>query len=281
MVTDDGNQTKEAFAAEVARGEADLNLAYAASLISENLSGDGEAATVLAALNALAEAGRGPVWASPHGLESVNALNQYLFEVQGFEGNVENYYHPNNSFLNKVLEHRKGIPISLSVVYLEVGWRLGLPLWGISMPGHFIVGYGSPAAPIYIDVFHQGQVLTVEDCLQMCQLPLSDVELFRRDHLQPVTKMAILARMLLNLRQIYLNWEDWAAAYRTVDLMLSLQPDQRALIRDRGLLAYRLGRLQEAIFDIQRYLFLAPDSADREWLERHVERMEAELQRLN
>lgn len=274
-------EAREAFVGEVAKDEKELNLAYATLLIVDELAGESEIPRYLTLLDEMAETVRAPIRAAGTALQAVQALNRYLFEDLGFAGNVANYYHPDNSFLNKVLESKTGIPISLSVVYLEVGWRLGLPLWGVGLPGHFIVAHGPPADPLFIDVFHQGQLLTDRECLALSRLPESNLERFRREYLKPITKQAILFRMLLNLKQIYLNWEDWEAAYRTVGLMLALRPDLPAEIRDRGLLAYRLNRVQEAIFNIQRYLFLAPESSDSEWLAEHLERMESDFLRLN
>ena len=198
-----------------------------------------------------------------------------------FSGNSKDYYHPNNSFLNKVLDSRTGIPITLSVIYLEMGWRLGLPLWGVGIPRHFIVGYGSPGNPIYIDVFNQGRILSEDDCLAISNTPSAERFTFRKKFLKPATKKAILFRMMLNLKQIYINREDWEAAYKVVELMLIIRPNDITGLRDRGLLAYRLDRLHDAIFDIKRYLFLESSSFDASWLEQRLEIMEEKLMRLN
>lgn len=274
-------EIKQEFAKEVTKNESHLNLAYAALLISKYLTQDTDVAPYLALLNEMAASAQPLVRAVDTDLEIVSQLNHYLFDELKFTGNASNYYHPNNSFLNKVLDSKTGIPISLSVIYLEVGQRLNLPVWGIGMPGHFIVGYGSPTAPIYIDVFNQGRILSEDDCLNICQVPLTNRRSFRQQYLKPVTKRQILFRMLLNLKQIYVGWEDWQTAYRTVNLMLTVRPDEINELRDRGLLAYRLNRLQDAIFDIKRYLFLSPQSVDAAWLEKRVEAMEEKLIRLN
>jgi regulator of sirC expression with transglutaminase-like and TPR domain len=198
-----------------------------------------------------------------------------------FQGNARDYYNPNNSFLDRVMDLKLGIPISLSVLYLEIGRRLALPLWGIGMPGHFIVGGGSLNRPLYIDVFNQGRLLTEEDCLTLCNITETQRMSFKKQFLRPVTKKEILFRMLLNLKHIYINGENWPAAHTTVDLLLAVQPDQASEFKDRGLLAYRLDRLQEAIFDLKRYLFLTPDSPDKAWLEERLMLMEEKLSQLN
>ncbi|MBI1877544.1 MAG: transglutaminase family protein [Chloroflexi bacterium] len=235
----------------------------------------------LALLDDMAEALRPAIQSTITAEEKLWALNHYLFEELQFHGNSQNYYDPDNSFLNQVLDRRTGIPISLSVICLEVGWRLGLPLVGLGLPGHFIVGYGLPDAPIYIDAFNRGALLSEDDCLALCRVPWSERRTFRQQFLIPATKKAILFRMLLNLKQIYLRSENWEPAYRTIDLMLVVQPDQTEELRDRGIVAFRLNRLRQAIFDIQRYLFLNPDTSDADWLRQHLELIEERLSRLN
>jgi regulator of sirC expression with transglutaminase-like and TPR domain len=276
-------QTKEKFAQELAQDEANLNLARAALLISEYLNqSDDDVAYYLTLLDDMAEALRPSIRAATTELGIIGALNCYLFEELGFYGNAEDYYNPNNSFLDKVLDLKTGIPILLSVVYLELGWRLDLPLYGIGLPGHFIVSYG-PAAKelIYLDVFNQGQILSEDDCLDLCQMPRDQRFAFRQAYLAPVVKRAILFRMLLNLKQIYLQQEAWELAHRTIDLMLIVRPDQVEEYRDRGVVAARLNRLREAIFDFRRYLYLIPDAPDANWLKQHLEMMEEKLSRLN
>ncbi len=273
---------KACFVRELAQDEAKLNLARAALLISAHLNQTGDdLASYLLLLDDMAEALRPQLQAAPTEMTGLAALNHYLFEELKFHGNAEDYYNPHNSFLDKVLDLKTGIPISLSVVYLEVGWRLGLPLYGIGLPGHFIVGYGAVEELIYLDVFNQGQILSEDDCLDLCQMPHDQRFAFRQAYLTPVVKRAILFRMLLNLKQIYLQQEAWELAYRIIDLMLIVRPDQVEEYRDRGVVAAQLNRLREAIFDFRRYLYLTPNALDANWLKQHLEMMEEKLSRLN
>ncbi len=274
-------QIKAAFSRELTKSEEQLNLAYAALLLAEYLSDPIDTAYYLSLLDEMAEAVQPAILSAATELAALEALNQYLFGRLKFSGNNENYYHVYNSFLHKVLELRTGIPITLSVIYLEVGWRLGLPVWGVGLPGHFIVAYGPTDRPIYIDVFNQGLRLSEADCLALARAPMSDLEAFQAHFLKPVTKKAILYRMLLNLKQIYLRTENWELAYRVVDLILLVAPTQTTELRDRGLIAYRLNRRQAAILDLQRYLFLVPHAPDADWLRKRVETMEEGLLRLN
>jgi regulator of sirC expression with transglutaminase-like and TPR domain len=272
---------KDTFAQEVTQEEDQINLARAALLISTYLNQTFDARRYLALLDDMAESARPAVLAAPDDREIIEALNHYLFEELKFQGNVQDYYNPVNSFLNQVLDSKRGIPISLSAVYMETGWRLKLPLWGVGLPWHFVVGYGPPASPIYIDVFNQGKILSEQDCLSLARVPSARYSSFKQQFLKPVAKTAILYRMLLNLKHIYIRLEDWDAAYKTVDLMLVVRPDMSHEYRDRGLLAYRLKRLQEAMFDLKHYLFLVPNSPDEAQLKQQIETIEQELLRLN
>lgn len=275
-------QAKDKFAKEIARDETELNLARAALLLAGHITQSGETPTYyLNLLDDMARAVQLAVDSASTPLAALERLNHYLFTELGFYGNREDYYNPNNSFLNQVLDLRTGIPISLSVIYLEIGWRLGLSLQGIGMPGHFIVSYKLPDDAIYVDVFNGGRILSEDDCLALSTALVTNRALFRQNYLLPVSKKAILFRMLMNLKQIYLQHEAWEPAHRTLDLMLLVRPDQSDEFRDRGLVALRLQRWQEADFDIRRYLFLTPNAPDLVELKQHLDIIEEHLSRLN
>jgi regulator of sirC expression with transglutaminase-like and TPR domain len=135
----------------------------------------------------------------------IQALNQYLFDKEQFRGNIENYYDPNNSYLNQVLDRRIGIPISLSVVYLLLARRLGLPVTGVGLPGHFILKYESADFTAYLDPFNEGQILSREDCLRfLSNSGYGDNE----NHLASVSNRNIILRMIRNLIYIYTQIKD-------------------------------------------------------------------------
>lgn len=133
-------------------------------------------------------------------LQTVHLMRRYLFERKGFRGNTRNYYDPDNSYINKVLERRQGIPISLSCVYLFVAWRLEMPAFGIGLPGHFIVGHRTPAGVIYVDPFHGGRVLSVNDCENLVR---GHGISFQEEFLEMTPRRQILARVILNLINVY------------------------------------------------------------------------------
>ena len=155
-------------------------------------------------LERLAEAVRSRTGRVEPPLQAFKGFVQTLFDDEGFRGNVADYYDPDNSFFHKVLERRRGIPITLSALCLLVGHRLGLPLAGIGLPGHFLCRFGSEERGVYFDPFHNGRLLTREDCAALCR---QEGFIFREDYLSPSTNREMLMRMVRNLREIYLQRE--------------------------------------------------------------------------
>lgn len=158
------------------------------------------------------------------GEETVNALNRYIFAEQGFKGNTKNYYEADNSYLNRVMDRRVGIPISLSVVYLLIGQRLGLPLFGIGMPGHFLVKYESERYKVFIDCFNGGALLTEKNCARF----LTEAGYgFDDKYLQPISVRAMLSRMVKNLLAIYSKTNDHITTSRLTKFMTILGGEPR------------------------------------------------------
>ncbi|HLH55673.1 MAG TPA: transglutaminase-like domain-containing protein [Verrucomicrobiae bacterium] len=151
--------------------------------------------------------------------DRLSALNGYLFDELGFNGNEDQYYDPENSYLNRVLDRRTGNPINLCTVYLLLARRLGLPLTGIGLPGHFICRYQSSSAEVYVDVFNRGKFLTKADCVQYL---LQGNYSVREDYLAPVTPRRLLLRICGNLHQIYLHLEQSEAATRLQRYLVAL-----------------------------------------------------------
>jgi regulator of sirC expression with transglutaminase-like and TPR domain len=191
------------------------------------------------------------------------ALNGVLFEEEDFKGNSEEYYDPRNSFLNEVLDRRLGIPITLSILYLEVARRADIPMVGVGLPGHFIVGLVSPGRTMYVDPFHQGQLMTVKECAERVAKIFDGQMAFTPEHLEPVNGRGILFRLLTNLKNIYMESRSFAKGHSVIDKMVLLAPDEWAQVRDRGLVRYHLKHYQPALADLELYLQNAPEAQDR------------------
>jgi regulator of sirC expression with transglutaminase-like and TPR domain len=195
-------------------------------------------------------------------METIESINYQLFEIEGFRGNQENYYDPRNSFLNDVLDRKTGIPITLSVLYMEVGRRIGLKIEGVGMPGHFIVKCKHKGAEIFVDTFGRGEILLEEGCQRkLTQLHGKDFQ-FNRACLDAVNHNQILTRMLHNLKAIYWNQQNYAKALGVIEKVLLINPTAAAEIRDRGFAHYQLNHLSSAIKDWSRYLELRPNAPD-------------------
>ena len=194
----------------------------------------------------------------------LDALRVLLFEELGFRGNVDQYDDPRNSYLDDVLERKLGIPLSLSILVIEVARSAGLPAEGVGLPGHFIVRVEEFGRSLLIDPFHGGHIITVEDCKDLVVRTTGRASLFRKDSLDAATPRAMLTRLLLNLKRIHLAQGDYIRALAVVERLLVIAPGDAKEIRDRGLLLAHLGQSGAAVCDLESYLALAPGAADVE-----------------
>ena len=250
------------FHQEINQPDKQISLAKAALFFAQAEYPGLEVAEYLNLLDRMADEVKERLPDTLYPLKVIQILNQYLFTELGFRGNTADYYDPRNSFLNQVMERRTGIPITLSVVYLEVAKRLEFTMVGIAMPGHFLIRPDFEGAGIFVDPFNQGEVLFTEDCeerlRQVYQQPLK----LEPELLDPVTNRHILARMLTNLKFIYINRQEFAKAIRAINLILQLYPQNPIEIRDRGLVYYQAGQFNQASQDLAVYLVMSPDGED-------------------
>ena len=195
--------------------------------------------------------------------DAIARLNEYLFEEEGFSGNRENYEDPRNSFLNEVLDRRRGIPISLAVIYMEVARRAGVEITGVNFPGHFLLRAGNPLGDddLIIDPFHGGAMLSEYDCRQLLRNHVGDEAAFDGSLLAPATRHDIVVRMLVNLKRLYVTMRSFPQARFVSTLLLAVNPSAISELRDRGLLAYHLEDFASALRDLEEYLRLSPTEA--------------------
>lgn len=243
--------------------ESQLPLAEAALCIAWEDQRSGNPAAALHELDALAEEIRARMVGITNPHDAVAALNAYLFGTLGFRGNSWDYDNPANSFLDRVLITRIGLPITLAVIYMEIGWRLGLPVAGAALPGHFLARYTLPGEEIFIDPFNRGRLWSRAECEQQITKVYGAISNpLLETILQPPSRRAILARMLRNLKHTYINRSDFEHALAAVERILLLMPDDAQEIRDRGLLQARLGSFHRALEDLERYAVLVPAAPD-------------------
>jgi regulator of sirC expression with transglutaminase-like and TPR domain len=252
------------FAGVVSRPDAQIDLAHGTLLIAAEEYPQLDIAEYLRRLDHMAEQVRERVCLELAPEKVIEVINHTLFTEMGFYGNADDYYDPKNSFLNEVIDRRKGIPITLSIIYLEVGWRLDLPLSGVGLPGHFIVKYQPRDREILIDPFHRGTLLSEEDCRRTVERIYSGQMPFHRDRLASASKRLIFARVLKNLKAIYVQRRNFARALGVVERLLLIDLDSPTELRDRGLIYGQMQHFPEAIADLRRYLETAPEAEDRE-----------------
>ncbi|HJZ48991.1 MAG TPA: transglutaminase-like domain-containing protein [Roseiflexaceae bacterium] len=251
------------FRALIRQPEPRLNLAEAALCIAWEDQGHGRPEAALRELDELAEQARPRLAGSTQPLEIVIGLNSYLFGECGFHGNTWQYNDPANSFLDRVLETRAGLPITLCVIYMEIGWRLGLPVGGVALPGHFLARFGLGPHAIFIDPFNRGRLWSQHQCeTQIATFYGSATPQLVGNVMAPPTRRAILARILRNLKNLYADQEALPAALAASERILMLEPDNLEELRDRGLLRARLGQLHHALEDLDRYARMAPRAPD-------------------
>ena len=196
-------------------------------------------------------------------LYCMNTLSEALFDEGGFRGNDENYYDPRNSYLNQVMARRVGIPITLAVVYMEVGRRLKVPLLGVGMPGHFLVRH-LEIDNLFVDPFNGGYLLSTDECRKLLEDRMQGPVDWDNSLLKPVSNREIVARIIRNLKAIYMHDEDYVRALDVAEFAIALEPHSATNYRDRGVVHYQLGHSAEALDDLTHYLDLVPNGADAE-----------------
>ncbi len=200
----------------------------------------------------------------------IEGINEVLFVQEGMRGNSEDYYDPRNSYLNEVLDRKLGIPISLSVLYMEVAKRINFPIHGIGFPGHFLVKHVVGNRDIIIDTFELGRILTPNDCQELLDTIHKGAVEMNASLLQPMGKRMILTRMLYNLKGIYTQKEQYLKALAIVDRLLMLNPLTPSELRDRGMLYMQTSLFSKALADLESYLARAIAPEDSVYIQNHI-----------
>jgi regulator of sirC expression with transglutaminase-like and TPR domain len=274
-------EARARFAEIVARPENELELDRAALLIAAEEYPDLDVEKYLDQIDSFAGMARARDDAAADPLVRIMRLGQLLFDELGFRGNIEDYFDARNSFLNDVIDRRTGIPITLSVVCIEVARRIGLQLFGVGMPGHFIVKFAEEDREILIDPFNGGRVLSEEKCREMIEELYGGRMKFHPALLRAVTKRQILTRMLQNLKGIYARAGDQPKTLGVIERALLISPDVAGEIRDRGLVYAGMERYAAALADLEEYLRRAPQAADAKEIKERIKQLRQRQAQLN
>ena len=264
------NDPYKDFRQAVDRAETKIELGKAALTIAASDYPNLDIDAYLSRIDALATSAAARLGSDPDVYRSIAAINFVLFQEHGFRGNREHYFDPRNSFLNEVLDRRTGIPISLSVLYIEVAQKVGLSLQGVGFPGHFLVKYVGDHEEIVVDPFNQGEILSRKSLETMLYRLYGGKIVFDPDLLEPISKKQILKRMLNNLKIIYLKQNDLIKGLSIVDRLMVLDPASGEDIRDRGLIYLQLECFKQALEDLESYLRLAPHAEDAHAIRKQV-----------
>lgn len=258
-----------------------LDSAESALVIATDEYPELEVGEYLTRLDRMAEAASGQLPTDGDPKRSIQALNQYLFHELGFTGNRENYYDPRNSYLNDVLDRKLGLPITVSIVYLAVGIRLGLPLFGVGLPGHFIVKWERGADRILIDPFNRGEILDEAKVEVLVRDTFHSQAQFQPEWLAAVDNRYILYRLLNNLKAIFMQTQNLDRAWQVVDKLLILDPRSYENIRDMGLVSFRLKAYRKASIYLEQYLLSHADAEDAQQIRILLRTALAAVERLN
>ncbi len=265
---------RERLAQELQRPPDQVNLAKAALYIAQEEYPDLDVADHLEMLDQMAEALQRRLPETAYPLKIIRTINRFLFEELNFRGNETDYYDPRNSFLNDVLYRRVGIPITLSLVYLELAKRIGFPMAGVGMPGHFLIRPTVNDMAVFVDPFHRGEVLFEQDCRDRFQQMFGSEAHLSPDHLSHISPTTFVVRMLTNLKMIYLQQRNVPKAMDAINRILLIYPEAAGEWRDRGLIHYQQGQLDQALLDLQRYLYESPEASDAYEIRRVIQQIE-------
>ncbi len=278
------NEPLQRFRDAVAPERVKIDLAEAALLCAQDTYPDLDIRSQLDTLEALAAKLRNRLPADFSVTHRLVALNNYLFSELGFSGNADSYYDPRNSFLNDVIERKTGIPITLSILYLEIGQRLGLKLKGVSFPGHFLVKVRVSGGELVLDPFAGGRSLSEEDLRErLAQFtgPNAAKDLPLEDFLETATPRQILARLLRNLKGIYLEAKEFDKALGVMNRLVILLPEVPEERRDRGVVYAQLECPRAAQDDLSHYASERPKADDAEAIAAQLAAVTIAAARLN
>jgi regulator of sirC expression with transglutaminase-like and TPR domain len=268
----------------VAGADEAINLAEAALVIASEEYRDLDIAAYLERLEQMAATLKRRLRPDISQADTIIALNRFLFDELEFSGNAADYYDPRNSFLNEVLDRKRGIPITLALVYIEIGRRIGLPMQGVSFPAHFLVKCQLREGTVVLDPYAKGVSLSMDELRQRVKGLRAGAEPPKSlvaSMLAAASNKDILVRMLRNLKGIYTHHKEWLKALTATDRIITIMPELAEEYRDRGMIYLNLECYRAALFDLQAYLKMLPVAEDAETVRQKVVEAQAIASRLN
>jgi regulator of sirC expression with transglutaminase-like and TPR domain len=253
--------------ARMVAGQSSFDVVEAALWVAYEEYADLDVEREVGRLHLLAAEGAHRVAHLPNPFARHDGLQRFFVDDLGFRGNATDYEDPRNSFMNEVLDRRLGIPLTLTLIFMELAQAAGFRTAGVALPGHFVARLEYAGRVILVDPYHGAQVLSEEDCRLLVRRCTGRSSLFRRELLAGASARVVLRRLLLNLKHTYVGRNDYGKALGIVERLLLLDATDSREIRDMGFLKAHLGRPGAAIADLETYLSLDPGAADRESVE--------------
>jgi regulator of sirC expression with transglutaminase-like and TPR domain len=261
---------RDDFVRAVGHPEPALDLARAALLVAAESDPRMDVDRQLHTLDSWAAELRARLDPGWNNLQKLARLRNFVFEELGFRGDSKDYFSPNNSLLNQVMERRLGVPLTLSIIFMELGWRIGIPFEGIGFPGHFLIRLTGEPRDLVLDPYNHARTMHEEDCRQLLDEVTGGRLEFDGRMLASVSKREIITRLLRNLKGAYLRANQDEAALAAVERLLLIDPEDLDEVRDRGLLLFRLQRYGPALDGLKTYLAARPTAPDHASIEQHV-----------
>jgi regulator of sirC expression with transglutaminase-like and TPR domain len=263
-------RARQSFSEIAALDESALSLDHAALTMALEEYPNLDVQSYLRRMDTLAARAEVLIGVDRSAINMIEGINEVLFVQEGLRGNGEDYYDPRNSYLNEVLDRKLGIPITLSVIYMEVAKRINFPIQGIGFPGHFLIKHVSRERDIIIDTFELGRILTANDCQELLDSIHKGAVEMNAALLQPMDKRMILTRMLYNLKGIYTQKEQYFKALAIIDRILMLNPGTPSELRDRGFVYMQTSLFAKALSDLECYLSEAAAPEDSAYIQSHI-----------
>jgi len=256
-------ESKTTFREAISGTDDNVDLFGAAMVISSMGFSDTEPSFYLKELEQFSDSVESQMHSAMSARKIVSLVNTELFENQGFRGNKNDYYNPDNSYLSRVFDLRLGIPITLSVIYMEVAQRIGLECDGIGFPAHFLIRCGGEKSELYVDVFNEGKLMSRQDLFLRLKEQgfLGDSG---ESFIAAVTRRQILQRMLTNLRIALRRINDFERWLPVTELQLILEPWNSALFLERGMVHFTNREFKNSLEDLQRYIEIEPDNSNED-----------------
>lgn len=264
---------RQFFYREIRQPDESIDLERAALYLAQEEYPNLDVADYLNALDTMAMEVEERLPVESYPLKRIQVINDYLYDDLGYSGNTVDYYDPRNSFLNEVIDRRTGIPITLSLVYLAIARRVNFPMVGVGMPGHFLIRPAIAEMEIFVDPFNRGEIMFPQDCQNRLTEVYGQPIALQPRFLEAIPARQFLARMLTNLKVIYLEQGDINRGLAAIERILLLFPNAPLELRDRGVLYYRLQRFNESRKDLEEYLAILPTAPDATIVQQLLDQM--------